>query len=92
MARFIYNIIKEISVDITLEDLRKNHPEIVEQMIEQGYEEEMTNEDLFEEEIGNIAMENDDLYQLIYGQYEDSLEGGFGGGFEIDWDSHYVEH
>ena len=30
--------------------------------------------------------------QLIYGQYEDSLEGGFGGGFEIDWDSHYVEH
>lgn len=88
MARFIYNIIKEISVDITLEDLRKNHPEIVEQMIQQGYEEEMTNEDLFEEEIGNIAMENDDLYQLIYGQYEDSL----GEGFEIDWDSHYVEH
>lgn len=92
MARFIYNIIKEISVDITLEDLRKNHPEIVEQMIEQGYEEEMTNDELFEEEIGNIAMENDNLYQLIYGQYEDSLEGRFGEGFEIDWDSHYVEH
>ena len=55
MARFIYNIIKEISVDITLEDLRKNHPEIVEQMIQQGYEEEMTNEELFEEEIGNIG-------------------------------------
>ena len=37
MAKFNYQLITNVQVEVTLEGLKKNHPDIVQRLIEKGY-------------------------------------------------------
>ena len=39
MAKFNYQLITNVQVEVTLEGLKKNHPDIVQRLIEKGYKE-----------------------------------------------------
>ena len=39
MAKFNYQLITNVQVEVTLEGLKKNHPDIVKRLIEKGYKE-----------------------------------------------------
>ena len=93
MAKIHFNVITEVEVDITAEQLKKDHPEIIETLRELGYDELIDGDpEDFESELSNLACECDDLYTLIY----TATEGGGNKYTKIqnvymDEESHWVE-
>lgn len=94
MAKIHFNVITEVEVDITAEQIKKDHPEIIETLRELGYDELIDGPDKeFESELSNLACECDDLYTLIYTYVP---EGGGNKYTKIqnvymDEESHWVE-
>lgn len=71
MAKIHFDVTTEVEVDITAEQLKKDHPEIIETLRELGYDELVDGpEEVFESELANLACECDDLYALIYAATE----------------------
>lgn len=95
MVKIHFNVITEVEVDITAEQIKKDHPEIIETLRELGYDELIDGPDKeFESELSNLACECDDLYTLIYTCVP---EGGKTNKYTkiinryIDEESHWVE-
>ena len=66
MAKFNYQLITSVQVEVTLEGLKKNHPDIVQRLIEKGYGESFESEDDFEDSIDDMVEEDEQLNELIF--------------------------
>lgn len=93
MAKIHFNVITEVTVELTADQLKKDHPEIIETLRELGYDELIDGDpDDFESELSNLACECDDLYTLIYAATEgESNKYTHIENVYMDEDSHWVE-
>ena len=66
MSVFKYKQITSVMVEVTLEGLKKNHPDIVQRLIEKGYKESFETEEDFEDSIDDMVEEDDQLNELIF--------------------------
>lgn len=66
MAKFNYQLITNVQVEVTLEGLKKNHPDIVQRLIEKGYNESFETEEDFEDSIDDMVEEDEQLNELIF--------------------------
>lgn len=66
MSVFKYKQITSVMVEVTLEGLKKNHPDIVQRLIEKGYKESFETEEDFEDSIDDMVEEDEQLNELIF--------------------------
>jgi hypothetical protein len=66
MAKFNYQLITLVMVEVTLEGLKNNHPDIVQRLIEKGYKESFETEEDFEDSIDDMVEEDEQLNELIF--------------------------
>lgn len=66
MSVFKYKQITSVMVEVTLEGLKKNHPDIVQRLIEKGYGESFETEEDFEDSIDDMVEEDEQLNELIF--------------------------
>lgn len=68
MATFNYQVITGVKVEVTMEQLKKDFPEIVKRLAEKGYQESFEDEDEFEDTIDIMVEEDEQLNDLIFNQ------------------------
>ena len=66
MAIFNYQLITSVQAEVTMEQLKKDYPEIVKRLIEKGYAESFEDENEFEDTIDMMVDEDEQLKDLIF--------------------------
>ena len=68
MATFNYQVITGVKVEVTMDQLKKDFPEIVKRLVEKGYGLSFEDEDEFEDTIDVMVEEDEELNDLIFNQ------------------------